>query len=143
MQYLGFVLSENVVSASPEKVKAVKEYPTLKNAKDVRAFLGLTSFYRKLVPNIAEIAESLTILTRKNQDFIWGPTQQEAFEELKYRLSTTQELPYPNFELPFILTTDASKVTVAAILSQVQDGLERPIAYASRQINSRASILRH
>jgi len=44
-------------------------------------------------------------------------------------------LAYPNFDLPFILTTDASKVTVAEILSQEQDGIERPIAYASRQIN--------
>ena len=42
----------------------------------------------------------------------------------------------PNFELPFILTTDASKVAIAAILSQVQDGKERPIAYASRQLNT-------
>jgi len=44
-------------------------------------------------------------------------------------------LAYPNFDLPFILTTDASKVAVAAILSQEQDGIERPIAYASRQMN--------
>jgi hypothetical protein len=44
-------------------------------------------------------------------------------------------MAYPNFELPFILTTDASKIAVAAILSQVQDGLEGPIAYASRQMN--------
>jgi len=42
----------------------------------------------------------------------------------------------PNFELPFILTTDASKVAIAAILSQVQDGKERPIAYASRQLST-------
>jgi len=45
-------------------------------------------------------------------------------------------LAYPNFKLPFILTTDASKVAIAAILSQVQDGVERPIAYASRQLNT-------
>jgi hypothetical protein len=44
-------------------------------------------------------------------------------------------LAYPNFEIPFILTTDASKVAVTAILSQVQDGVENPIAYASRQLN--------
>ena len=44
-------------------------------------------------------------------------------------------LTCPNFELPFILTTDVSKVAVAAILSQVQDEVEKPIAYASRQIN--------
>jgi hypothetical protein len=52
--YLGFVLSEREVTASPDKVKAVREYPTPKNVKGVRAFLGLASFYRRLVPNFAE-----------------------------------------------------------------------------------------
>jgi hypothetical protein len=51
------------------------------------------------------------------------------------KLCTTPVLAYPNFELPFILTTDASKIAVAAILSHVQNGVEWPIAYASRQMN--------
>ena len=59
-----------------------------------------------------------------------------AFESLKIRLCSTPVLAYPNFKLPFILTTDDSKVAIAAILTQVQDGVERPIAYASRQQNS-------
>jgi hypothetical protein len=125
VQYLGFILSENEVAASADKVKAMREYPTPKNAKDVRTFLGLASFYRSLVPKFAEAAKPLTILTRKDQTFIWGPSQQEAFDDLKNRLSTTPDLAYPNFEIPFILTTDASKVAVAAILSQVQDGVEK------------------
>ena len=58
-----------------------------------------------------------------------------AFDALKLKLCTTPVLAYPNFDLPFILTTDASKVAVAAILSQVQNGLERPVAYESRQLN--------
>jgi hypothetical protein len=45
VQYLGFVLSEDVISASPDKIKAVKNYPVQQNVKDVWAFLGLTSFY--------------------------------------------------------------------------------------------------
>ena len=135
VQYLGFVLSEKGVSASPDKIKAVKDYPTPRNVKDVRAFLGLASFYRRLVPRFAEMAKPLTELTRKDRQFVWGPSQQKAFEDMKERLCTTPVLTYPNFDLPFILTTDASKVAVAAILSQVQDGVERPIAYASRQMN--------
>jgi len=67
------------VTASPDKVKAVREYPTPKNVKDVRAFLGLASFYRKLVPNFAELAKPLRILTRNNQVFSWSPKKQEAF----------------------------------------------------------------
>ena len=92
--------------------------------------------YIKLVPKFAEIAKPLTLLTRKDQKFTWGPSQQEAFEELKNRLCTTPVLAYPNFEFPFILTTDASKVAVATILSQVQDGAERVITYASLQMRA-------
>jgi hypothetical protein len=46
---------------------------------------------------------------------------------MKDRLSTTPVMGYPNFKLPFILSTDASKVAIVAILSQVQVGKERPI----------------
>jgi hypothetical protein len=55
LQYLGFVLSEDGISASPDKIKGVKDYPVPQNVKDVRAFLGLASFYRRLVPNFAEL----------------------------------------------------------------------------------------
>jgi hypothetical protein len=44
-------------------------------------------------------------------------------------------LAFPDFSQPFILTTDASKIAVAAVLSQIQDGMEKPFAYASRQLN--------
>jgi hypothetical protein len=70
-------------------------------------------------------------LTRKSQDFLWGQGQQEAFENLKVRLCTTPVLSYPNFSQPFILTTDASGIAIAADLSQAQNGIERPLAYAS------------
>ena len=132
VQYLGFVLSEDGISASPDKVKAVRDYPVPKSVKEVRAFLGLASFYRRLVPNFAEVAKSLIILTRKNQEFIWGVSQQQAFPSLKNKLCKTPVLAYPNFKLPFILTTDASNIAVAAILSRVQNGVERPISFSSR-----------
>jgi len=57
VKYLGYVLSGDGVSASADKVKAVQEYPVPKNAKDVRAYLSLASFYRKLIPNFAEVAK--------------------------------------------------------------------------------------
>ena len=135
VQYLGFALSKKGVAASPEKVKAIQNFPTPKCVKDVRSFLGLASFYRMLVPKFAEIAKPLTTLTRKDQPFTWGPNQQEAFRRLKDKLCTTPVLAFQDFSLPFILTTDASKTTFGAILSQVQKGEERPIAYASRQTN--------
>jgi hypothetical protein len=129
-------ISDKGIEASPEKVKAIQEYPTPKTVKERRAFLGLASFYRRLVPNFAHIAKPMTQLTRKDKKFDWDKQCQEAFETLKHELSTTPVLAYPDFKLHFIVTTDASKIAIAAVLSQVQDGVERPISFASRQINT-------
>ena len=122
MLYIGYILSENGISPCPEKVKAVQNYPTPKNVRDIRAFLGLASFYRRLVPDFAHIAKALTVLTRKDQTFTWGQKQQEAFETLKDRLCTTRVLSYPDFKLSSIFATDASGTGIGSILSQVQNG---------------------
>jgi hypothetical protein len=135
VEYLGYIISRDGIRASPDKTKAVKNYPIPKNVKDARSFLGLASFYRRLVPKFAQMAKPITELLRKDAPFVWTERQQTAFEALKGALCSEQVLAYPNFNSQFILTTDASKTAVAAILSQVQDGVERPISFASRQLN--------
>jgi len=77
----------------------------------------------------------LTELIRKDVQFKWEERQQTAFEKLKEILCSEQVLAYPDFNSQFILTTDASQVAVAGILSQVKNGVERPISYSSRQLN--------
>jgi len=103
--------------------------------EDIRSFLGMASFYQRLVPKFAEIAKPLTSLTRKAQPFTWGLSHQEAFRKLKEKLCTSPVLTFPYFSLPFTLTTDASKTALGAILSQFQNGEERPVAYPKRQTN--------
>jgi hypothetical protein len=88
-----------------------------------------------LVQIFAEIAKPLSQLTRTGQEFTWGPRQQEAFDGLKNGFAPPL-LGYPNFQLPFISTTDARKFSIGTILSQVQDGVERPLFYSSRQLNA-------
>ena len=122
VQYLGYVVSRDGITASPDKVKAVRQYPTPRNVKDIRFYLG---FYRRLIPKFAEIAKPLTEITRKNVQFSWEGRQQAAFEKLE--TCSDQVLAYPDFQSQFILTTDASKIAVAAILSQVQNGVDAPL----------------
>jgi hypothetical protein len=83
VQYLGHVISRDGVIASPDKLKAVRDYPTPKNVKDMRAFIGLASFYRRLIPKFADIAKLLTEVTRKDSPFQWGERQITAFQALK------------------------------------------------------------
>jgi hypothetical protein len=104
--------------------------------RDVRAFIGLGGYYRHHVQIFAEFAKPLTNLTRKDVPFEWGPEQETAFRKLKDILTKEPLLIYPDFSQLFIVACDASTKTVGAILSQVQNGQERPMAYCSRQLNS-------
>jgi hypothetical protein len=54
VKYLGYTLSEQGVAVSPDKIEAVKNYPVPRNARDVRAFLSIPSFYRRLVPRVCK-----------------------------------------------------------------------------------------
>ena len=65
VNYLWYMLSQDGIPASPDKVKAVRNYPTPANVKYVRAFLGLASFYLRLVPDFAELSKHLTVLTKR------------------------------------------------------------------------------
>jgi hypothetical protein len=68
------------------------------------------------------------------QPFIWTAEDQKVFETLRDRLITPPVLAYPNFDEKFLLFTDACDYEIGAVLSQIQNGEEHPIAYASRQL---------
>ncbi len=71
---------------------------------------------------------------RKCTNFCWSSECSVAFEKLKFALTTPPVLAYPNFSLPFKIQTDASGSGVGAVLAQGNEGLERPIAFASRSL---------
>ena len=67
--FLGHVVSKDGVACDPEKLSAVADWPTPECLTDVRAFLGLTGYYRSYVPDYASLATPLTKLTEKDQPF--------------------------------------------------------------------------
>ncbi|KAL4154312.1 hypothetical protein QTP88_000195 [Uroleucon formosanum] len=101
----------------------------------LRDFLGLSGYYRRFIEGYSQTAKPLTALLNKDVPFEWSTECQRAFEMLKQKLVQAPVLQYPDFERPFILTTDASQFAIGSILSQGTPGQDRPIAYASRTLN--------
>ncbi len=77
------------------KTAAVQDWPTPRTVKDVRAFLGLASYYRRYIPNFAAVAAPLTGLTKKDAKLIWGDDCEQAFLALKKALVQPPVLAYP------------------------------------------------
>lgn len=102
IEYLGHVISQEGVTVDPNKVVSVAQWPTPKNVKGVRGFLGLTGYYIKFIKQYGRIAKPLTELTKK-EGFKWGDGSQRAFEELKVKLTTAPVLALPDFSKPFVI----------------------------------------
>ena len=128
------MVSADGIQPKPDKLVAIRDWPTSHCLRDVRAFYGLASYYRKFVRDFAKIAELLSRMTKKNTPFMWTDETQQSFEELKKALLDVDILAYPTPGTPCILDTDASDVAVGAVLSQVIDEVEKPIAYFSFRV---------
>ena len=135
VEYLGHVVDQHGIATDPKKVEAVKEWPRPQHITDVRSFLGTTGYYRKYIAGYAEIAKPLHHLLGKNVKFKWSTDCQVAMEKLQGALVNSPILSYPDFSLDFVLDTDASNHAVGAVLSQVQQGQEKVIAFFSKTLS--------
>jgi hypothetical protein len=135
VEYLGFRISKDGISTDPSKVQAVVQWPTPTSVRDVRSFLGLASYYRRFIRNFSLIAKPLTDLTKNAVKWQWEEEQEHAFVQIKVALVSAPVLRIPDFGKEFVLTTDASLVSVGAILQQNFGEGVQPVAYASRKFN--------
>ena len=87
------------------------------------------------MPIYAQIASPLHRACQKGDRFRWTAECEEAFQDIKHRLSSAPILAFPQLDVPFILDSDASDSGLGAVLSQVQCGKERVIAYAARALS--------
>ena len=133
VKFLGCQVSANGFSINPDRVKAVMEWPTPRNRKELQKFLGFANFPRKFVENYSQITVPLHRLTRKNVSYSWTPECESAFNALKLAISSAPVLAHPDPDKPFVVETDASDFAIGCVLSQEDsDGDLRPCAFYSR-----------
>ena len=138
VEFLGFVVSAGGVRMAEDKVAAIKDWPVPRRVKDVQSFLGFCNFYRRFIKSFSENSRVLSDLTKKDVAWNWTPECQAAFEKLKSSILNAPSVHHPNFDLPFVLETDASDFAVGAVLSQPVDldHLDdlRPVGFYSRKL---------
>lgn len=139
LNFLGYVITKEGLETDPAKIEKIKDFPLPTTITQIKSFIGIASYYRRFIQNFAAIARPLHNLTKKNQN-TWNQEAIESFNKLKEALTNTPVLVRPDFDKPFILVTDASRVGLGAILTQLdEEGHEHPVQYISRGVRGSES----
>ena len=110
--------------------------PQPRNIQELRSFLGLLNYYGKFIPNLPTLIHPLNSLLQHSQSWEWTSQCDQAFEQAKKALSSSQVLAHYDSSLPITLAGDASAYGIGAVISHTMpDGSERPIAFASRTLS--------
>ena len=125
-------MSESSVLVEPEKVEAVMSWERPKSVFEIRSYLGLAGYYRRFIKDFSRIAAPMTRLTRKEVKFEWDDRCEEAFQELKRRLTSAPILIVPNRGRGYTVYCDASRAGLGCVL--MQSG--RVVDYGTRKLKN-------
>jgi len=135
--YLGHKVSKEGIQPLDDKVEVIINAPAPKNVSELKSYLSMMNYYQKFLPNLSSMLAPLDELLRKETRWHWGKEQMQAFQKSKEFLKSSRLLVHFDSQKELTLACDTSQYGLGAVLShQMDDGSERPIAYASRTLSN-------
>ncbi|XP_076464736.1 uncharacterized protein LOC143296595 [Babylonia areolata] len=138
LDYLGHHVGDSKIWPDDEKMEKIHNATRPQTKRQLRGFLGLVGYYRRFVPQFAEIALPLTDKTKGKEPahVKWDESCERAFLQLKQVLCSRPVCLLPDLSKPFVLRTDASAVGLGALLLQDHGMGPQPVACASKKLNA-------
>ncbi|CAM9449423.1 unnamed protein product [Heterosigma akashiwo] len=141
---LGYLLTPEGLKPLSNKIDGIKNAQVEKSRRGIMSFLGLTRYYSRFVPRLADMAIPLTSLLKKDRNVAkeWGELQDEAVLKIKQAFSKPG-LVLTRFDTrrPVLLQTDASGDALGAVISHYEVDekgkrvKEQPVSFASKTLN--------
>jgi ribonuclease HI len=128
--FLGHIINQEGLVVDPKKVAAILDWKAPKDARGIKSFIGMASYYRRFIEGFSKIAKPMTALLAKKVEFKWTPACQKSFETLKEKLTKAPVLILPDVHKSFSVYCDTSYTGLGCVL--MQEG--RVVAYSSWQL---------
>ena len=128
ISFFGMIYSASGVRPDPKKCEDIKNLPSPKNVTELQQFLGMVQYMSPFIPKLADSTAALRNLTKKDSDFVWNDSHEQAFKNIKDMVCHTTSLAYFDVTKETIIKVDASQQGIGAALTQD----EKLIAFASK-----------
>ena len=136
-EYCGHAVSADGLHKLPSKVDAIRDAPQPTNVSQLRSFLCVVNYYARFLPNLSMMLHPLNRLLQHDSTWHWTEACTAAFDEVKRQIGSDLVLTHFHPNLPLHVASDAPPYGLGAVLSySMPDGTERPIAFASRTLNT-------
>ncbi len=136
LDFLGYHVDSTGIRPLENKIQAVREFPRPTSKRKLREFLGLVNFYRRFIPNAANLLHPLNRLLSgaSPKVLVWSEDATTAFTAVKTALANATLLSHPQLGAPTCIMTDASDSAVGAVLQQFIHGQWQPLAFFSKSL---------
>ena len=135
VDFLGHIINEKGIRADPAKSLAIRELQVPQDISELRRFMGMVNQLGKFSSQLATITQPLRELLSKNQEWIWGPSQEQAFLKVKEELSKPTVLALYDPQRETKVSADASSYGLGVVLLQKTSNDWQPVAYTSRSLS--------
>ncbi len=127
VKFMGHEVSKNDLMPDNSKIDAITDMPVPEDKKAVQRFLGMCNFLSQYVPNLSDLCSPLREISNPTSEFSWSATQQDAFNQIRSKITSAPTLQFFDPQAQVTLQVDASEYGLGTAL--LQHG--RPIAYCS------------
>ena len=153
VRYLGRLISANGYRPDPEETEALEKFrEPPQTIGELRSLLGFLGYYRTYVKGFASLVKPMYDLLKgkisggkdgkkagqcynSKEKVLWTKELQQVLDGLLDYLKSPEVMAYPDYDVPFFLTTDASGYGLGSVLYQRQEGVDRVIGFASRTLS--------
>jgi hypothetical protein len=118
VSFLGHIITNGGIAVDSSKVSDVLKWEPPRTVSEIRSFLRLDGYYRRIIEGFSQIVKPLTTLLKNDRKFKWTSACQSSFEELKKRLTTAPVLVMPDLQKSFDIYCDASRQGLGCVLTQ-------------------------
>lgn len=136
VEFLGRLLSSEKSGVPERALNKMASWPSPKNIKEIRGFLGFAGFYSAHVKDFSAIRHPLDEVI-KSKRFTWNKEHEEAFRKIKRGMLDHPYVWNPDPDRPFGILTDASLIAAGAVAFQIFDGKPRAIGFYSKKFSER------